>query len=185
MKKFPEVIILLIFCTSSFGIILTIFPAFLDDNGMSATNILLLYFVFGISRVVSLALASKFAKRTSQTLIAATLSVSVGLAIAIVADSIVTFGIALVMMGFGFSIFFPLTLEIILSRTKKQITGKIIGSYETVFGIGWALGPTVGGPITQTFGDETPYLVFCMIGVGVTILAIISKNKLEPQKIQN
>ena len=185
MKKFPEVIILLIFCTSSFGIILTIFPAFLDDNGMSATNILLLYFVFGISRVVSLALASKFAKRTSQTLIAATLSVSVGLAIAIVADSIVTFGIALVMMGFGFSIFFPLTLEIILSRTKKQITGKIIGAYETVFGIGWALGPTIGGPITQTFGDETPYLVFCVIGIGVTILAIISKNKLEPQKIQN
>ena len=185
MKKFPEVIILLIFCTSSFGIILTIFPAFLDDNGMSATNILLLYFVFGISRVVSLALASKFAKRTSQTLIAATLSVSVGLAIAIVADSIVTFGIALVMMGFGFSIFFPLTLEIILSRTKKQITGKIIGAYETVFGIGWALGPTIGGPITQTFGDETPYLIFCVIGIGVTLLAIISKKKLEPQKIQN
>lgn len=185
MKRFPEVIILLIFCTSSFGIILTIFPAFLDDNGMSATNILLLYFVFGISRVGSLALAGKFAKRTSQTLIAATLSVSVGLAIAVIADSIVMFGIALVLMGFGFSIFFPLTLEIILSRTKKQITGKIIGAYETVFGIGWALGPTVGGPITQTFGDETPYLVFCVIGIGVTILAIISKNKLEPQKIQN
>jgi len=185
MKRFPEVIILLIFCTSSFGIILTIFPAFLDDNGMSATNILWLYFIFGISRVASLVLAGKFAKRTSQTLIAATLSVSVGLAIAVIADSIVTFGIALVLMGFGFSIFFPLTLEIILSRTKKQITGKIIGAYETVFGIGWALGPTIGGPITQTFGDETPYLVFCVIGIGVTILAIISKNKLEPQKIQN
>lgn len=185
MKKFPEVIILLIFCTSSFGIILTIFPAFLDDNGMSATNILLLYFVFGISRVVSLALAGKFAKRTSQTLIAATMSVSAGLAIAIVADSIISFGIALILMGFGFSIFFPLTLEIILSRTKKQITGKIIGAYETVFGIGWALGPTIGGPITQTFGDETPYLVFCVIGVGVTLLAIISKKNLEPEKIQN
>jgi MFS family permease len=51
MKRFPEVIILLIFCTSSFGIILTIYPAFLNDNGMTATDILLLYFVFGISRV--------------------------------------------------------------------------------------------------------------------------------------
>ncbi|MGB0855563.1 MAG: MFS transporter, partial [Nitrosopumilus sp.] len=54
MKKFPEVIILLIFCTSSFGIILTIYPAFLNDNGMTATDILLLYFIFGISRVISL-----------------------------------------------------------------------------------------------------------------------------------
>jgi MFS family permease len=183
IKKFPEVVILLIFCTSSFGIILTIFPAFLNDSGMTATNVLLLYFVFGISRVVSLALAGKFASRTSQTLIAATLSISVGLAISVIADSIITFGIALVLMGFGFSIFFPLTLEIILSKTKKQISGKIIGAYETVFGIGWALGPTIGGPITQSLGDKAPYLVFCIIGIGVTCLAITCRKKLEPQKI--
>ena len=69
------VITLLIFCTSSFGIILTIFPAFLNDKGMNTTDILYLYFAFGISRVVSLALAGQFAKRTSQTLIAATLAV--------------------------------------------------------------------------------------------------------------
>ena len=184
MKKFPEVITLLIFCTSSFGIILTIFPAFLNDKGMDATDVLYLFFAFGISRVVSLALAGKFAKKTSQTLIAATLAVSIGLAISVVADSIITFGIALVLMGFGFSIFFPLTLEIILSKTKKGISGKIIGSYETIFGLGWALGPTIGGPITHSFGDETPYIVFSIIGIGITILAIISRKKLEPLKIQ-
>ena len=183
MKKFPEVITLLIFCTSSFGIILTIFPAYLNDKGMNATDVLYLFFAFGISRVISLALAGKFAKKTSQTLIAATLAVSTGLAISVVADSIITFGIALVLMGFGFSIFFPLTLEIILSKTKKGISGKIIGAYETIFGLGWALGPTIGGPITHSFGDETPYIVFSIIGIGITILAIISRKKLEPLKI--
>ena len=185
MKKFPEVIVLLVFCTSSFGIILTIYPAFLNDNGMSATDILLLYFIFGISRVVSLALSGKFARKTSQTLIAATIAVSIGLAISMVADSIITFGIALVLMGFGFSIFFPLTLEIILSKTQKKISGKIIGAYETIFGMGWAIGPTIGGPITQSFGNETPYLVFCVIGIGVTLFAIKSRKKLEPQRILN
>jgi MFS family permease len=185
MKKFPEVITLLIFCTSSFGIILTIFPAFLNDKGMTATDILLLYFVFGISRVISLALVGKFARRTSQTLIAATIAISIGLAISVVADSIITFGIALVLMGFGFSIFFPLTLEIILSKTRKGISGKVIGAYETIFGMGWAIGPTIGGPITQSWGNEAPYLVFGIIGVGITILAIISRKKLEPQRIQN
>ena len=185
MKRFPEVIILLIFCTSSFGIILTIYPAFLNDNGMAATDILLLYFVFGISRVVSLALVGKFAKKSSQTLIAATIAVSMGLAVSVVADSIITFAIALVLMGFGFSIFFPLTLEIILSKTRKGISGRIIGAYETVFGIGWAIGPTIGGPITQSFGGEAPYLVFGVIGIGVTLLAIMSRKKLEPQRIQN
>jgi len=185
MKRFPEVIVLLIFCTSSFGIILTIYPAFLNDNGMSASDILLLYFVFGISRVVSLALAGKFARKTSQTLIAGTIAVSAGLAISSVADSIFTFGIALVLMGFGFSVFFPLTLEIILSKTRKGISGKIIGAYETVFGMGWAIGPTIGGPITQSFGNETPYVVFCIIGIGVTLFAISARKKLEPQRISN
>ena len=184
MKKFPEVIILLVFCTSSFGIILSIYPAFLNDNGMSDTDILLLYFAFGVSRVVSLALAGKFSRHTSKTLIAATSAVSLGLAISVVSDSIIIYGVALVLMGFGFSIFFPLTLEIILSKTRKGISGRIIGAYETVFGIGWAIGPTIGGPITQSFGDQAPYLVFFIIGIGVTILAILSRKKLEPKRIQ-
>lgn len=185
MKRFPEVIILLIFCTSSFGIILSIYPAFLNDSGMSDTDILLLYFAFGISRVISLALAGKFSKRTSQTLIAATIAVSIGLLISAVSDSIIMFAAALVLMGFGFSIFFPLTLEIILSKTSKTISGKIIGAYETVFGIGWVIGPTLGGPIAQSFGNQSPYIVFFIIGIAITILAITHRNKLEPKKIQN
>ena len=181
MKRFPEVIILLIFCTSSFGIILSIYPAFLNDKGMNDTDILLLFFVFGISRVMSLALAGKFARKTSQTLIAATIAVSLGLAISVFADSIIVFAISVVLMGFGFSIFFPLTLEIILSKTRKGISGKIIGAYETVFGIGWAIGPTIGGPLTQSFGDDAPYFIFCVIGIGVTVLAYMSRKKLEPE----
>jgi MFS family permease len=87
-------------------------------------------------------------------------------------------------MGFGFSIFFPLTLEIVLSKTRKGISGKIIGAYEAIFGIGWAIGPTIGGPITEAFGSQAPYLVFFIIGLGVATLAIISRKKLEPKKIQ-
>ena len=184
MKKFPEVIILLIFCTSSFGIILSIYPAFLNDQGMSDTDILLLYFAFGVSRVLSLALVGKFSRRTSQTLIAGTFAVSLGLALSVVSDSIIIFGASLILMGFGFSIFFPLTLEIILSKTRKAIAGKIIGAYETLFGIGWAIGPTIGGPITQSFGDKAPYIVFSILGIAVAILAIASRKKLEPQRMQ-
>ena len=185
MKRFPEAIVLLLFCTSSFGIILTIYPAFLNDNGMTDNDILLLFFVFGVSRVVSLALAGKLAKKTSQTLIAAVFTISIGLAISAAADSIIMFAVALVLMGFGFSIFFPLTLEIILSKTKKAISGKIIGAYETVFGMGWLIGPTIGGPITQSFGEDVPYLLFCVIGIGVALLAIITRKRLEPEKIRN
>jgi MFS family permease len=77
-----------------------------------------------------------------------------------------------------------LTLEIILSKTRKGISGKMIGAYETIFGIGWAVGPTIGGPITQSYGDQAPYLVFFIIGIGVTMLAVISRKKLEPKRMQ-
>lgn len=185
MKRFPEVLVLLIFCTSSFGIILSIYPAFLDDSNISDTDVLWLYFVFGISRVLSLAVAGKLARKTNQTLIAATVAISLGLGISVIAESMILFAVALVLMGFGFSIFFPLTLEIVLSKTRKTISGKIIGAYETVFGIGWALGPTIGGPITHGFGSEALYLLFCIFGIVVTILAIISRKKLEPSRIEN
>ena len=46
------------------------------------------------------------------------------------------------------------------------------------------MGPTIGGPITQAFGDETPYIIFSIIGIGITVLAIISRKKLEPLKIK-
>jgi len=185
VKKFPEAITLLIFSTSAFGIIISIYPAFLNDRGMSDSNILLLYFAFGISRVTSLALAGKFSRKTSQTLIAATIAISVGLGISAISDSFIMFAIALVSMGFGFSIFFPLTLEIILSRTSKEISGKIIGAYETIFGIGWAIGPTLGGPMSQSLGNQSPYLVFSVIGIAITILAIKYRKKLEPKRMQN
>ena len=179
MKRFPEVIVLVIFYTSSFGIILSIYPAFLNDNGMSDTDILMLYFVFGISRVASLALAGRLARRIGITLISATAAISAGLMISVVAESTAMFAASLLLMGFGFSVLFPLTLEIVLRRTRKAVSGKVIGAYETVFGIGMVIGPVIGGYVTQNFGDKAPYLVFGMIGAGVTIMAIVTRRKLE------
>ena len=183
IMSFPQVIIMLIYCTASFGMILTIYPAFLNDRSMSVIDIELLFFVFGISRVATLVIAGKLARRTSTTLIAATFAIAVGLVISFVSESIIEFAVALLLMGFGFSIFFPLTLDIILSKTKKEISGTIIGAYETTFGIGWAIGPITAGLISQYYGNDAPYMVFFVIGLGVAFLSIIKRKNLEPRKV--
>ena len=183
--EFREVIIMLLFCTSSFGMILTIFPAFLNDRDMSAVNIELLFFIFGISRVSTLILAGKLAKKTSVTLITATISISLGLFVAFTSHSIFEFALALLLMGYGFSIFFPLTLEIILSKTRKEMAGTMIGAYETTFGIGWAIGPISAGLISEFFGNDAPYFAFFILGVAVTILAIVKRKVLEPNRNPN
>ena len=182
MRKFPEIIVMLMYCTASFGMILTIYPAFLDDKSFSGTQIEILYFIFGISRILTLVVAGKLARKTSQTLIVAALSISFGLIVSFAADSMVEFAIALLLMGFGFSIFFPLTLEIILSKTRKEISGTIIGAYETTFGIGWAIGPITAGVISQFQGNSAPYVVFFALGIGVTVLSIVRRKALDPQR---
>ena len=183
--EFREVIVMLIFCTSSFGMILTIFPAFLNDRDMSAVNIELLFFIFGVSRVSTLILAGKLAKKTSVTLITATISISLGLFVAFTSHSIFEFALALLLMGYGFSIFFPLTLEIMLSKTRKEMSGTMIGAYETTFGIGWAIGPISAGLISEFFGNDAPYFAFFILGVAVTILAIVKRKVLEPNRNPN
>ena len=185
IAKFPHVIMLLIYCTASFGIILSIYPAFLNDRTMTIVDVEILFFVFGISRILTLAVAGKLAKHTSLTLIIAIFAISVGLGISFFVETIIEFAIALVLLGFGFSIFFPLTLEIILTKTRSAISGTMIGAYETTFGIGWASGPITAGLISQFFGNETPYLIFCIIGIGVAILSISKRKLLEPNKNPN
>ena len=204
MRRFPEVVVLLVFCTSCFGIILTIYPAYMSERGMSAVDVLLLYFAFGASRTASLALAGRLAARTGATLVAATASVTAGLAVSVAADSLPAFAAALLLlrttssgrsatsgisataaalllMGFGFSIFFPLTLEIVLSRTGRAVSGRMIGAYETVFGLGWAAGPAAAGPATE-LGGWVPYAAFCAAGACVTALAALRRGRLEPRR---
>ena len=185
IAKFPHVIMLLIYCTASFGVILSIYPAFLNDRAMTIVDVEILFFVFGISRILTLAVAGKLAKHTSLTLIIAVFSISIGLGISFFVETIIEFAIALILLGFGFSIFFPLTLEIILSKTRRAISGTMIGAYETTFGIGWASGPITAGLISQFFGNDAPYLVFFIIGIGVAILSISKRKLLEPNKNTN
>ena len=185
IAKFPHVIMLLIYCTASFGVILSIYPAFLNDRAMTIVDVEILFFVFGISRILTLAVAGKLAKHTSLTLIIAVFSISIGLGISFFVDTIIEFAIALILLGFGFSIFFPLTLEIILTKTRRAISGTMISAYETTFGIGWASGPITAGLISQFFGNDAPYLVFFIIGIGVAILSISKRRVLEPNKNTN
>jgi predicted MFS family arabinose efflux permease len=181
IARFPHVVAILIFCASSFGMILTIYPAFLNDRTMSATEIEVLYFLFGVSRVITLALTARLARNTSGTLIASTLTIAAGLVLSFYATSILEFAVAMLFMGFGFSITFPLTLEVILRRTPKEITGKVIGAYETTFGMGWTSGPIIAGLISEFSGNAMPYMVFFVIGIGVSIISMMKRRFLEPE----
>ncbi|ABK76822.1 permease of the major facilitator superfamily [Cenarchaeum symbiosum A] len=186
MARFPEVILVLVYCTASFGVILAIFPAYLDDNLLTGTEIGILYFVFGLSRITALIMVGRLARRTGHTLVASTVSLVIGLGLAYVAGitggGLFLFAASLLIMGFGFSVLFPLALEVVLSRTHKKITGSMIGAYETTIGIGWVTGPIIVGVISEFYGGDLPYLVLCILGAGVAVLSAARRHRLEPAR---
>lgn len=177
--RFPVVVTLLLFSTAAFGLILTIYPAFLNDRGMDDTAILVLYFLFGITRVGSLLMAGYLSKRPVHSFVASVVIVTAGMGISAVGTTFVEFAVALLLLGFGFSILYPLALEVILLGTKKSSAGRMIGAYEAIFGVGWAVGPTVSGFATQVGGSAAPYWIFFGIGIGASILSVVFRKRLE------
>lgn len=185
ITRFPEIIAMLLYCTSAFGVILTIYPAFLHERGITDVEIGILYFAFSATRIVALFTTSKLAAKTGLTLSAVSGSISAAFIISFFADGMAAFIVAMVLLGFGFSVFFPLTLDIVLGKKKHDTDGSMIGVYETIFGIGWASGPLMAGFISQFHGGGAPYLVFCVVGVFITIMSLLRRNRLEPASRTN
>ena len=177
--RFPEVIIMLLYCTSAFGMILTIYPAFLHERGITDIEIGILYFAFGVSRIISLFVVDFFIRRTALTLSVVTATIALSFVISFYAEGMIPFIIAMLLMGFGFSVFFPLTLDIVMGKKRKDTDGSMIGAYEAIFGIGWASGPLIAGFISDFHGGAAPYLAFCIAGIAITIMSLVRRNKLE------
>ncbi|HXU95394.1 MAG TPA: MFS transporter [Candidatus Nitrosotalea sp.] len=174
--KFPTVITILLFCSISFGVFLAIIPAFMSERSISESNIELLFFVFGISRLASLFASNYLMKKFLISILLVVLSISSGMLMLFYSHSVVEFSIAVLMLGFGFSVYFPLTFEIIMRKAKEN-AGALIGAYEATFGIGWAFGPLIIGVIANFFGSSIPYLVLCIGGLFVTGFVFFKKKE--------
>ena len=185
MISMPDVIMIVIYCTASFGAILAVYPAFLTEKGASAVHVEILYFAFGVSRIITLLYAKKFAAHPAATLIIAVLAISVGMSAAYFGDGLLWYAVALLVMGFGFSAVVPLTLEIALSRVKTKVSGSLIGAYESIFGVGWVLGPIIAGTVSHVYGGSMPYMVFAAAGFCVALSAVFRRSTLRPTPVQD
>lgn len=90
--------------------------------------------------------------------------------------SMIEFGISVLLLGFGFSVYFPLTFEIIMRKAKEN-AGALIGAYEATFGMGWAFGPLMIGIMANSFGSSIPYLVLSISGLFITGFIFFKKKE--------
>lgn len=183
--KFPLIILILVFCSASFGTFLTIYPAFMNDRSISESGIELLFFIFGISRLATLVFIGPLEKRTFHSLIATILSIAVGMLVVFYSFSFESFTVAMLIMGFGYTIYFPLTFGIIMHKMQKRFSGGLIGAYEATFGVGWAAGPLFAGIISHFLGNDAPYFAFFVIGVIITGIVATNRKRLHIQPNPN
>jgi len=174
--KFPTVIAILLFCSVSFGVFLAILPAFMSERSISESNIELLFFVFGISRLVSLLTSSFLMKKFLTSILLVIISISAGMLMLYYSHSVLEFSVAVLILGFGFSVYFPLTFEIIMRKTKENV-GALIGAYEATFGMGWAFGPLIIGVIANSFGSSIPYLILSIVGLFVLGFVFLKRKQ--------
>lgn len=103
-------------------------------------------------------------------------SISTGMLILFYSHSMLEFSVAVLVLGFGFSVYFPLTFEIIMRKTKENV-GALIGAYEATFGMGWAFGPLIIGVIANSFGSSIPYLILSVAGLFVLGFVFLKRKQ--------
>lgn len=187
---FPLTLSVVVFSTALVAIIFTIYPSYVHDHGIEPSHILLLFTVYSISRIGAMSIVHRLHNYLDKMLILCMALMSIGMAITIFATTFVDFIFALILLGVGISLIYPLGLDEILTRIERRLANKMIGAYECMVGLGWALGPMIGGyaahlgSVNREPGEPiaTPYWLFLIIGVIITTILTIFHKRMDVRK---
>ncbi len=172
IKFNPRISMLVLYYSASFGIVLTILPAYLKENTINEFFIGILFFVFGLSRLATLPFTQRFATRERASIFVATQAIAFAMLAAYLMTTFASFSLSLILFGFAFSLYFPITLGLITRNVPKRMVGTSVGAYETIFGIGWAIGPILSGIAAYTFSSSIPYIAMFVIGAILPVLVL-------------
>jgi MFS family permease len=176
MIAYPTLSSVLLYYAVTFGVVLAIYPAYMRDASLSDQNIEVLFFVFGISRFATLVFVHKIARFGAMALAFAVAATAIGMLISFAFSSILSFAIALVLVGLATSIFYPVTFNLVTRNTPPDKMGSKLGVYEALFGAGWTAGPIAVGLSSDAFGSSSPYLAFFVIGSAIAASIAIRKK---------
>ena len=174
IRSNPKLSTLVLYYSAAFGIVLTVFPAYLKDNTIIEFTIGILFFIFGLSRLITLPFTHRFARYEKTSIFLATEAIAFAMLIAYAITNLGSFSSTLIMLGFAFSLYFPITLSVVTKHTPEHLVGTTIGTYEAIFGIGFTMGPAIAADL---FGNSTPFIAMFFIGFLLPVIFIKSFNR--------
>ena len=162
----------------TFGVVLAVYPAYMRDASLTTEDIEMIFFFFGISRFATLLLlVARISRYNELALALAVSATAMGMIISFLSPSILSFGVSIALFGFSTSLFYPISFSLVTRNTPSEHVGSKLGVYNSLFGIGWTVGPIMAGFASDAFGSGSPYLAFFIIGITFTAaIAIFRKD---------
>ena len=177
--KFPVQVTVLLYSTVTFGLVLSLYPVFIQEHGFDAAAVMQLYAVFGITQILGSFLAKRLVVHRRKILLLSTSCVIVAMAVSMMATTFAEFVVAMLLLGFGFISIYPVILDMLLAGSRKFAAGRMIGAYEGLYGIGLVVGPFVSGYIGYTLGADSLYLILLATGLAVLLLTFLYRNRMR------
>ena len=132
------------------GIILSLFPSYALDLGISPFEIGLITFTFGASRVVTFHQANRIEARLKKLgmFLLGTTALAIGSLLTFYSSSVPLFMFCFLVFGFGAGVSYVASISSILRRWRSS-RGNAAGVFESLIGLGYFAGPLVGGAISE------------------------------------
>lgn len=177
MTAHPVLSSVILYYAITFGVMLAVFPAYMSEASLTSQDIEIMFFVFGISRFATLMAVPKIARRGVLALALAVSATAIAMLISFAFTSILSFAIAIALVGLATSIFYPVTFSLVTRDTPSGQIGAKLGVYNALFGTGWTAGPLVAGISSDAFGSSSPYFAFFVAGSILAGSIVIARKR--------
>ena len=160
----PTLSSVILYYAITFGVVLAVLPAYMNEASLKSQDIEVLFFMFGISRFATLLFVPKISKYGLYALSLAVSATAIAMLLSFAITSFLSFVVAIALVGFATSIFYPVTFNLVTRNTPSGQIGAKLGVYNALFGTGWTAGPIVAGLSSDLFGSGSPYFAFFVSG---------------------
>ena len=161
------------------GFTVSIFPGYAAASGLEPSEVGMLLSGFGFARTIAFSLAGRMEKIGERKSIGfAFLGVALTLLLIPTNKSFLALFADSCLVGVFIGIIYPQTIAYVARRSPSENLGFAIGAYETVFGIGFTIGPILTGYIAQTMSPDLA--LFALAIISLTIIPVLAFTKQAP-----
>ena len=160
------------------NVIIAIFPGYANVIGITPVLIGTLFSAYYMARITMYSLAGRLNHfRENKLLLTISAIFGRGTLVLAMFPGFDGFILGMILLGCCSGIMFPLMISLIARHFPREKLGIAAGSYETTFGLGYAVGPILAGSVALLANIRWAFVLVSFAGAVMFIFVIIGKSK--------